>query len=372
MIQVKGTFAEISGVRGGPWVTRNMAGGGLNTYHQALDALDAGGSGIRNIVLLSASDGEGYSADETVPINNLVKGFAGLLNSAHARRYQDTGLGFIHAGALEYGGGPWTYDSYWQWYSGGYGIAGTNMYAATAGAKATFAFHGTGVTLVCASGSSTGAFTAKIDGVDKGSFNTYSVPLYGARAFVIAAAGTLTDSDHVLEITTSSTAIILIVGAYALTNATRGVRLIRGCQAGAPVQQFVWSEQILYAEIDVWNPALTIIAIIANDVAAGTAVSTFKTHTQTLITRAKTFGSVLLYADWPRPDKAATAGDAYVVALQELSDTNNIPLIDMMTPYKGQLVTLGYVAGDNIHPNAAGHQLLYRPLAQSLLGAITL
>lgn len=247
----------------------------------------------------------------------------------------------------------------------GFGIGGVNRYSEVAGSVASFAFHGTGVVLTCVCGYVGGNVNVAVDGVSKGTINTYLESIE-TRDFVVAAAGTLADGDHVLTVTTTSTATILLAGAYALTAATTGFRVIRSCLFGAVAANFTGTDS-LSASITKWSPKLTIIALIANDAQALTNVATYGTQIQTLITAGKASGSVLLYADYPRPDMAATASDAYLAKLIELSNSNDVPLIDMITPYKGRLFDLNLVALDGTHPNGAGHNLIYQGLRSVLL-----
>lgn len=348
-----------------PWKLYNAGGHGLDAYRAAAASLDTGANTVANVVVLSASDGDGYAADEAAPGNNLKLGFVGQLNSAFASRWQDTGIGFIHSCALPYGGSPWTFDSNWAYFDGGFGIGSNNRTAQTAGAVSTLAFNGTGVAVNFTCGSSTYTFDASVDGVSKGSFNT-NQPSIAAKDIVIAAAGSLANGPHTLTLTTTSPGIVMVLGATALTPATRGMRMIRACVSGSGAGPFVWN-YAPQAAIDQWNPALTVIALLANDAHAGTPAADFKTYTQLLITRAKLFGSVLLYADWPRPDMAADASDPCLAKYIELSNENDVPLIDMVTPLKGRLAGLGLVAGDGVHPNLPGHNLLAKPLLSMLL-----
>lgn len=348
-----------------PWILHNFNNGGLDKFRAAKANLEAGNNAIYNVVVISDSSGEGYMADESSPLNNIANGYVGLLNSAFASRYQDLGTGFLPvfalSGASEH---PWSFDANWTWLDGGYGIVGDHYVAMTTGSVATFNFNGTGVVVTAVRGDACGSFAASIDSVSKGTFNTYKTgEIDGAEDFVIAAAGTLSDGNHTLTITTSSSAVVLLVGAYPLTNNTRGMRVIRCCKYGTTVANYTWagSGYVMFAEIDHWTPILTIIALIAND-AAGTNISTYKTEIQRLITKGKEFGDVLIYANYPRPDYAGSINLPYVAALKELSDVNNVPMIDLCTPYADKTKPYNLMASDNTHPNANGQELMFRPL----------
>lgn len=348
------------------WNTRNLYGAGLDAWKTAKSALDAGGSGISNVVFLGDSAGEGQWAALTYS-DILANGFVGLFNAACAARWQDNGVGLQTSLSLSMGGSswvfsPWTYDAHWSLSLGSYGIGSCCMNASYSGAVATFRFKGTGIVINCTCGWTTGAAHISIDGASKTDMDTAFAGIT-SKSFTYDG---LEDGEHTLTITTASASLVLINGVYPLTAATRGIRTIRNCIAGIGVGFFT-TANALYASITQWNPVLTVIALIANDAGGGTDVTNYKTYTQTLITEAKKTGSVLLYADYPRPDKAPNISDPYLVKLQELSDENDVPLIDCITPLKGKLYQLGCVSTDNIHPNAKGHNALFQPLKAVLL-----
>jgi hypothetical protein len=337
--------------------------GNLQKYYAALDKMEDTDA-IHNVVMLGNSAAEGYYSGAT-PIDYLLNSFTGLLNAAYAQKYGDMGLGFIPVFAPYGSDVVWDFDVNWSSLAE-YGVTGSNMHSTTSGAVATFTFTGTGVTVLCVAGSSTGAFTAKIDGVSKGSFDTYQLALDGAKDFVIAAAGTLTNAEHVLEITTSSTDIVLICGAYALTNTTNGIRVIRSCRYGITAGHVVENENVLEASIGHWIPILTIIPLISNDATAATNLVTYKANLQTLVTWGQADGDVILFANYPNPDYELVTFTDYIAAMHEVADTNNCLFIDLCTAYAGKLDALGYVSGDGIHPTAAFQRRMYKALAQVL------
>lgn len=349
------------------WITRNISGHGLDVWKTTRAALDIGETGIKNVVILADSAGEGqWAALSSTQI--LANGFVGLLNSAFSSRWQDTGVGFqtslsISMAATNWTYSPWTFDTNWTLSIGTYGVGSCCMRAAASGAVASIQFAGTGVVINCTCGWTTGTAHIAIDGVSKNDMNTTYA---GVTSQSFEYTG-LDNGIHTLTITTASATQVILNGIYPLTMATRGIRTIRNCIAGIGAGLFTGANA-LYASITQWQPVLTVIALIANDAGAGGSTDNYKTYTQTIITEALKTGSVILYADYPRPDKNVNISDPYLKKLEELSDENDVPLIDCITPLKGKLFSFGCVSADSIHPNAKGHNLaLFNPIKSALL-----
>lgn len=338
--------------------------GNLQKYYAALDKLEDADA-IHNVVVLGDSDSEGYLAG-TTGNDWLNNGYVGLINLAYAQKYDDTGIGFIPVFAPYNSTVKWTFDENWANYTSlAIGITAENRAAQTAGAVATFNFSGTGVKVLVATGSLCGDFTAKIDGVNKGTFTTTdATDLIYTALLEIATAGSLADGAHVLEITTVDATLVILEGAVELTNATKGIRIIRNCRYNTKVNHAVGAEYIEKPEIDIWNPILTIIAYIANDITGTTNTTTYQNDLETLATRAKLFGDVIMYANY----SVAVAGSAspYVAAMHAAADATNSVFIDAVSQYEGKLTDLGYYASDNIHANAACQRRQFKIIGQVL------
>jgi len=359
---LKGMIQEVK------YIKHNFDNGGLDQYFAAYNALKAGGTGVYNICFIGDSAGEGAHCDPN-KAKYPLKSYVGLLNAAYSRKFDDLGWGFIPV-HMPYGSNsPWFFDD--DWYSlenEGFGVSKGNMYSDTQGATVNYYFYGTGVKVVAALSPVGGSFSAKIDGVSKGTFSVASgsSEFVGAAEIEIAAAGTLDSLNHNLEITVQSGPVMLI-GAYALTNAAKGFRMIRSCRDGATVGSHIFSDFVLDAGIDFWQPKLTIIALIANDIMYETSLNDYKAGLQTLIDHAKLTGDALLYAYIQRGDFSGEAHIPYINAMKEVSDTNNVPMIDAITPYLDKYMTLDLYADDLYHPNDKGHQLMAKPLIYELL-----
>jgi len=101
---------------------------------------------------------------------------------------------------------------------------------------------------------------------------------------------------------------------------------------------------------------LTILECMRNDQAAGVPVATFKANLQAQITAAKAFGDVILLVDHAPKYWTFTNDAAFVAAIYDLSDTNNVPLLDIVDRIGDGTAAdaLGYFCPDNIHYTKVG------------------
>jgi Lysophospholipase L1 and related esterases len=103
-----------------------------------------------------------------------------------------------------------------------------------------------------------------------------------------------------------------------------------------------------------WSADCTFIMCETNDAGNATPVATFKANLQSAINTAKAQNAdVILLAGFPLNGVDLTT---YTAALYALSDSNNVPLIDMQARWGtwAQASALGLFT-DNAHPTAAGY-----------------
>lgn len=339
-------------------------GKGLRRWRSKLAALSAGSAETINLCVIGDSITEGAISNAS-PANYLTKGYVGLIRAALATEYEDMGTGFIPTHYVK-DSLLWTFGGTWIAETASFGVTGACRASSVNGSTATLAFNGTGVGIVVARGSVGGTLDFTIDAAPAGSFDTYKVsPADPAYVHEISGLGA---GDHTLVVTANLTAgeTIWLLGAYPIKGAS-GVRVNMCGRWGTTTANAVGS-YAPEAEIDIWNPALTIIAYTANDFAGQTALATYTTNLQTLVTRALTYGDVLLVSVGPTNATYPISQTAYVDAMKQVALANNVAFIDIYGRWNGGAyakVTLGLLA-DDVHPNAAGHQ----DIATAILGPI--
>lgn len=346
---------------------------GLTRWESA-KAKVANGDIITNLNVIGSSSvvgvgsgGGGVAGNLAITQNSLVKSFPGRLRSKLAEKFGNVGRGFV----------PTHYDKFWTFTGSWAGLANYGIIGAqakkstTLGDSTSFSFNGTSLTLVLVTGTFGAGFSVAIDGGAPQTFTSVGTAS-AAKEFVVATG--LTDGAHtaVITITTVATAThgLTIVGAYEGKAATAGVRVnaigVTGSKTSAAL-----GENFLFAEIDMWKPSLTVISYSSNDYNSQTALSTFRTQTQTLIDRAKQFGDVLLFPAGLRGNSLAIPLQSYIDVYRELAEANDIAFFDTNAGWKKSFDyaknTLQYIASDDIHMNDYGHENLADALYQALI-----
>lgn len=320
---------------------------GLRRWRSALARVKAGTGQIVNVSCLGDSISEGAHATSWVS-----GGFLGRINTELIAKYGDVGRGFIpvfFGNASPY----WTFTGTWANY-GTFGITASNKSSTIINSTATFAFNGTGVSIIVVKGPICGNFLVSIDGGSTTEYNTYNASVLNAFSIDITGLGT---GDHTLVITQNEAGKnVILLGAYEIKG-TSGVRINRCCRYGTTVSHAMTYETAQYTEIDFWSPVLTIIAYLANDCGTGTNLSIYENNLQTLITRAKIFGDVLLVANGLH---STTINETqYASVMMRLALSNNVAFVDIVNRWGADgsyaTNTLGFLS-DSVHPNDYGHQ----------------
>jgi hypothetical protein len=340
---------------------------GLRNWRMALAKVKASGHGsqentIINLPILGASGVEGYEVWPT-PLGHETDyfsyGFAGLLASKFQDEmgFDDVGRGVIHP-ALFADSKLWTFTGSTWGTEFSFGIMATckKWTGTSAGQTATLNFNGTGITYLYAGTGLHSHFTWSIDGGAETDVDQYSSPSNYCKALEITG---LDSGNHTLTIKKAAgdNNGLYVIGAYEVKG-SKGVRVHRVGKAGATSQDALADNNYMVAEIDYWNAPLYIFALSTNDYISQTAVSTYKTRMQTLITRAKQFGDVLLYAGCPSGEVKTIPQSEYVKALHELAYENDCCFVDGYNYYGGEYEPL-YDAGlmtSTAHTGPAGHQ----------------
>lgn len=344
----------------------------LPNFRAALSALDGGASTIYNVVVLGDSLCEGGIADESEPNNYLTLGFVGQLRTYLASLYQDVGMGFLPVyQPHENSGDMWTLGTGWSLNDAiGWGVGKLLAIGESGTGAITLSFTGSAIRIFHLVGSIGGSFKWKIDSGSETQVSTYAED--GAIGYTDISG--LTDAAHTLTITRIADGKdVYLLGALPVNDATKGVRINNCARWGSKVEHTISGDSPEFVdelEIDYWEPVLTIIAYGANDCIEATSVETFGTQLQSLITRAKTYGDVLLLNTACSPAVDQEDLLAYSEEIESLAATNEVAYFDLVTALGGvaNAVAEGYIASDNTHWSLDGHTEAANILIPRLIG----
>lgn len=333
----------------------------------ALNSIKNGSNEILNLQVIGDSITEGYYGGSTK--NDIItKGYVGNLRTYFKTMFEDVGLGIIPSWYPSYES-LWTFAGTWA--DSVIGITRRSKYTATINSTATLSFNGTGIGVLFAKGATSGECDIMVDGNVVDSLDLYSATLN--TAYMYTKTG-LTSGDHTLVVkkTDNTSELVVLQGAYEIKGA-RGVRVNMCGYSGEGIyNNKIQDEYSLKSSIDVWNPALTIISIFTNDHGHNTTPSAYQTGLQTIISRAKQFGDVLLTSISPDARTYTYTLDQYNTVLKNLASINNCGFLDLYRlahESEAWLENMGYIySTDNlhVHPNGVGHQFI----ADAILKAI--
>jgi len=274
---------------------------------------------------------------------------------------QDEGLVSVSDGDRWIFSGAWTNVAK--------GIAATQRNSSVNGAKATFTFTGVAVDIIYSKNTDGGNCVVKIDGVDKTVLNCYGVTevLAQLQSYAGLAAG-----EHTLEIYAPTDGKKAYVeGAYVKTvGDTAGVRVDRRARSGSFTGD--WTSTLMQDAFAAQSADLFILALGVNDCGSLRTPTQMKAGLQTIITKLKTLGSVILVPMMQANevyDARFVNWKDYVTKYYELADENNIGLIDVYKLF-GEAYQPAQTYGlfgsgsgvnegsDSIHPSVRGQQMI--------------
>jgi len=121
---------------------------------------------------------------------------------------------------------------------------------------------------------------------------------------------------------------------------------------------------------NLFPPDLSIISFGVNEFLQNIPVATYKTNIQTIITKAKTFGDVLLVSGVPNFATTSTPSQgAYAAALYDLADTNDVAVLDIYDRMVSYVASASLINSPT-HPNTAGYWDMADATYQAISGAI--
>ena len=178
---------------------------------------------------------------------------------------------------------------------------------------------------------------------------------------IVVPAGAL--GSHTIKVAIVTGAVYF--NGIEATIGTAGVRVTRW---GMAVSQASWlvngqggsasdpATGSLAASFNLFPPDLSIISFGVNEYLSNIAVATYSAMMQTIITKAKTKGDVLLVTGTPNYSTTATPAQAlYAAALYDLADANDVALFDLADRWQTFALSSALYQDGVTHPNAAGH-----------------
>jgi lysophospholipase L1-like esterase len=325
----------------------------LRKYRSAIAKVESGTNQLFNVNFVGDSITEGVGIDSANDYYS--KGYVGRIREKFKTKFGDVGLGMIPVYTS-----AWTFNG--DWITTVYGIGTNAKYTKALNATAQISFSGTGISFVLMKGGATGSISVTIDG-SPATIN-YSV---ATGQYTIVSITGLTDGVHTAVLTNLAAVDVYLSGAFEIKG-TKGIRVNMCGKSGAISNSYSGYEFSMQSTIDVFAPSLTVIALITNDIGFGTTVDDYKANIQKLITRAKTFGDVLLLANTVRTDRTDVVQKPFVDVLRTLAVSNNCAFVNIYNRWGIQGNTLGFMA-DTLHPSEAGHQDMANALLKVLLEA---
>lgn len=334
----------------------------MNKYNAVL-----GATGRARVVFLGDSTTLGVGAtsntsniQDTVRLHSMPAQLGDQLVTASIPANYDTSLGYQFSGIsdprLTLGAG---------WVGTGVASAGGAAIKATAtGATSSWSFGSTtfdSVTFWYYGTGSTGVFEVLIDSVSQGSVVTNGAPTNKWKSVTYST----TLATHTLAVNWISGGEVDIMGPTIIKTGTPQIDIYNMGIGGSTTSTWDINNN--------WFP-MTLSTALAGDlyvlnlgindlVNAGITVAAYKSSMQDMITTLKATGAnVIICVPTPCNSGLFTAGiQAYRSALQDLSSTNDIPLIDWFKFFNETYTASNYYfngsANDALHPNQASYGL---------------
>lgn len=252
-------------------------------------------------------------------------------------------------------------------------LGGPTLKNGTDTALLSFAFTGTTDTYVIwyIQISGNGTFTASIGATVLGTINSGSPATNALRSVTVTGTRGVNQID-IARTGVGGNVYILGVDAYDSTVATASVfnMGIGGSVIATHTSTAsVWSN---LNAIGTFAPDLSVISCQINDETAGTAIPTFTASYQTLITKCKLSGDVVLVVDNAiNTSQASAATQAnFTAALYALAATNRLRIVDIPKLHGDWATTnANSLMYDTKHPDAAFYDLIAQDIATPLLAA---
>lgn len=303
------------------------------------------------------------SADSWIGDQNIgaVAGYSGQPTSGAGYNLYDPTL-------VTAGGTAWAPDS-------GVSHAGGRFWIGTSGGAGTLTMTPSGtfdtvVVLYAKTGSSATSLPVTINGVAQTAINTQGANALGRTTFTGVGSGPI-----VFGAPTGGNAFL--IGCYAYLSSDPGVVVLQAGACGQTAAWFAGGAQPWEQGVSVQNiaPALTIFKSLTNDINGSTTAASYGASIQSLITKIKSVGDLIVVIDTPGANANFTNGlyDQYISQINQICGANSVNVLDMrkvtaMTYADSNAAGYNY---DTIsHMTALGYAADSELLASALVSAI--
>ncbi len=208
--------------------------------------------------------------------------------------------------------------------------------------------------------SSTSSGTCVVD-VDGGSSLGNLVTLGGSNFTIASQTFTCTAGVHTINLHAPTVGTVFIMGVEGYLSTAETILCSNGGATGTATADWIATGNAWYS-LNVWDlykPDLTIVVLGINDARSSVSGATFETNITTIVTKAQTYGDVLLVGCVPSqndPEKTNEVG--YKTNFANVATAKTCGYYDMTL--SGRFVDWttangnGYMA-DAYHPNNAGY-----------------
>lgn len=221
-----------------------------------------------------------------------------------------------------------------------------------------------------AQASANGSFTIDADGGSP----LATINSAGASALVLATV-TTTLGNHTFNIKHSAGGPIFIGGLNGYKSAAvNEIDVFNWGWGGSKIEDWISTSSAFgpYNALSVVPADLYVVNLGINNWTIPTDIATFTANYQTLITKLKIYGDVVICIPAPSSTTRASLATqaAYAAALYDLANTNDLPVIDFtyrLGSYDSAN-TLGEYY-DTLHPNGYGQADMAEPIIRALAAA---
>lgn len=211
----------------------------------------------------------------------------------------------------------------------------------------------------------TGTFDISVDG---GTATTIGGSGADGLQSATISAGSL--GSHTLHMGSVSGGIAVIIGVEA-TVGTGGIYVSNGGLPSSGTSSWMtasgenpWNGE--HTAGDTPQPKLTVIGLGVNDDQANTNPATTQSKLDTILAKALTYGSALLWIEPQRTDVSSPTypWTQYVDAIKAAGAARSVPVLDIGALWGGTITA--YDSGDHVHPSTEGHYQIARAIHRAI------
>ena len=281
--------------------------------------------------------------------------------------YPREATGIIQRSYIVYGAG-WTNTA-------GYGLAGLGALTGAASAASNLdigPFDCNGFIVYWIRRAATSTFNLTIDAEAPTATGGSGADLLMTTTVAAAAFGTHT--LHIGTIGAGATGAI-IIGVEPIVGASPGTGVYVANAGTGGSKSGDWNAPTgawatFNVAWDVPQPNLSVIDLGINDMGTNVLPATFQTNLTAIVTKAQTYGSVLLVVPHERTDATFTyPWSQYVAAIQAVATAKAVPVLNVGTLLGGTIASAAggaYDSGDHIHMNTLGYYLKARAIVRAI------